>query len=176
MTKAIIFDRDGTLIYDIPYIHEKEKVKVLPAVKETILELFEKNIKIFLHTNQSGIGRGYFDIEKVRECNYEMIMQLGFDPFTSICIAPDNPENFSSYNDTYRKPSPRFVEEIKSKFNFTGEEIFYIGNSECDLETAHLSGTKGIGLNICTKKLNDSNSHGYPLVNNFDDIKSIILT
>ena len=87
-TKYIVFDRDGTLIKHVHYLHNPGKVELLPTVPESILLLRENGHKLFLHTNQSGVGRGMFSIKDVELCNNRMIDLLGFgkDIFESICI------------------------------------------------------------------------------------------
>ena len=111
--KYIIYDRDGTLIKHIPYLFEPEKVELLPYVIELLKVFKSKDYKLFLHTNQSGIGRGYFDINDCISCNNKMIelIGLGKDVFEKICIAPDFPPN----NNSYRKPSTKFGNEIIKK-------------------------------------------------------------
>ena len=100
----VILDRDGTLIKYIPYLFEKEKVELIPGTIEATNILIKKNIKIYLHTNQSGVGRGYFRISDAVDCNNKMIELIGLGPkifFEEICIAPDFPPSKVSY----RKPS-----------------------------------------------------------------------
>ena len=97
--KHVILDRDGTLIKYIPYLFEKEKVELITGTIEAINLLIKKNIKIYLHTNQSGVGRGYFGISDVVDCNNKMIelIGLGQNIFQEICVAPDFPPSKVSY-------------------------------------------------------------------------------
>ena len=60
MYKHFILDRDGTLIKYVPYLFEKAKVELINGTIEAISLLLEKNINVYLHTNQSGVGRGYY--------------------------------------------------------------------------------------------------------------------
>ena len=57
--KAIILDRDGTLIEDTNYAYKIEDLEILPGVIEG-LKLLQKEFLLFIVTNQSGIGRGYY--------------------------------------------------------------------------------------------------------------------
>jgi D-glycero-D-manno-heptose 1,7-bisphosphate phosphatase len=130
----IILDRDGTLIKYIPYLFEKEKVELINGTTSAIKLLIEKNIKIYLHTNQSGVGRGYFEIINVQDCNNRMIelIGLGESIFQDICIAPDFPPSKVSY----RKPSSLFANELIEKYNLDKSSLAYIGDSISDLKTA----------------------------------------
>ena len=140
----MILDRDGTLIKYIPYLHEKEKVELIPGTIEAIKILINKNIKIYLHTNQSGVGRGYFKISDVRECNNKMIdlIGLGQNIFQEICVAPDFPPS----KVTYRKPSSLFAMKLINKYNADINSIIYIGDSISDLKTAKNIGCNAYGV------------------------------
>ena len=142
--KYIIFDRDGTLIKHIPYLYEPEKVELLPHVIELLNVFKSKDYKLFLHTNQSGIGRGYFDINDCVSCNNRMIelIGLGKDIFEKICIAPDFPPN----KNTYRKPSIKFGNEIINKYKISCSDLYYIGDAISDIKTANKLNCKSFGV------------------------------
>ena len=71
--RYVIFDRDGTLIKYKPYLHKPEDVKLTDGSKEIVSSFLAKGYLLFLHTNQSGIGRGYYKMEDV--INYAIIDQ-----------------------------------------------------------------------------------------------------
>ena len=58
MTKAVFLDRDGVLVEDIGYVHKIEDFKLVQNAAEGLKLL--KDYKLFIVTNQSGIGRGYY--------------------------------------------------------------------------------------------------------------------
>ena len=76
--RYIIFDRDGTLIEHKQYIHKPHDVKLTPGSREIVLSFLEKGYLLFLHTNQSGVGRGYFKIEDVKKCNEKIERTEGY--------------------------------------------------------------------------------------------------
>lgn len=93
---AVILDRDGTLIKHVHYLRDAGKVQLIEGVKEGLKNLMESGIKLFLHTNQSGVGRGYFPIKDVHLCNNKMMTLLGCDRvFEDVCIATESPESKS---------------------------------------------------------------------------------
>jgi len=104
--KYIVFDRDGTLVKHLPYLSDPLLIELLPGVKESLTYLKSKGFHLFLHTNHSGVARGYFEIEDVESCNRRMIelLELGEDVFEDVCIATDFPPGKISM----RKPSPSF--------------------------------------------------------------------
>lgn len=148
--KAVFFDRDGTIIKHIHYLSNPNEVELIPGVKKILSFLKKNKIKLFLHTNQSGVERKLYKLEDVHNCNARMIelLDLEKDVFTKICIAP----NLKKIKKNYRKPSTLFANEIKNEYNFSNSEILYIGDSECDLQTAVNIGCTGFALNYNFKK------------------------
>ena len=173
-TKYIILDRDGTLIKHIPYLSNPDFVELESGVVETLAYFKEKGFKLFLHTNQSGIERGFFNIEDAIACNYKLIQLLGLgeDIFDKICIAP----NLNELPNNYRKPSPLFANEIMNENNVTKNELIYIGDSVCDLQTAVNIGCIGLGIKSIDSSLTDfvlaNPSSKLRVVNTWFDVKN----
>lgn len=142
--RAVIFDRDGTLIKHVPYLQDPEQVSLLPGARLVLEKLRQAGLRLFLHTNQSGIGRGMFSQEAALACNQRLIelLDLDGDPFTKICIAPETPED----PPFYRKPSPKFAFEIMREHNFHPSTVCYVGDRGSDLATAATAGTRAIGV------------------------------
>lgn len=130
-TKAVFLDRDGTLIHDEGYLSDPNKVKLLPGVQESLRLLKESHWLIFLFTNQSGIGRGYYTEQDARACNDKMIRDLQLIPsiFTEICMAPERPDQ----KPIYRKPSPRFILECLGKFHLEKKNCWMVGDRATDI-------------------------------------------
>jgi len=177
MNKVVVLDRDGTLIKHIPYLNDPSQVSLLPGVKAGIQNLIRDNIIIYIHTNQSGINRGFFNYSEAVKCNEALIDLLGFGSkvFQSICIAPEMPDEDS----LYRKPLPNFGLEILKENNITKEKLFYIGDSLCDLMTAHEIGCNGVGVNTGIKKLTQQikgNDYcaNYPIFDSFLEAVSYV--
>ncbi len=142
--RGLILDRDGTLIHHVPYLHSPKEVILLPSVHEALELAITHGVELYLHTNQSGVGRGMFSLEEAEQCTLRMIelLNLGQHPFRRICTAPESPEAPS----IYRKPSPRFAQEILAETGMPPSSIAYIGDRGSDLSTAHNAGTRGIGV------------------------------
>lgn len=142
---ALFLDRDGTLIVDEGYLSDPKKVCLLPEVRETLTCLKEKNSLFFLHSNQSGIGRGYYTFKEANACNQRMLdlLGLGNDFFTDICLATGTPENPCPY----RKPSPRFIVECLQKYHLNSKKCWMIGDRLCDVEAGLAANVNAICLN-----------------------------
>src|SRR5690606_10607629 len=72
-SKALVLDRDGTLIRHVHFLADAAAVEILPGVREGLKGVIEAGVLLFLHSNQSGVGRGYFSMEAVEACNRRMI-------------------------------------------------------------------------------------------------------
>jgi D-glycero-D-manno-heptose 1,7-bisphosphate phosphatase len=142
--KALILDRDGTLIEHVPYLHDPSLIRVLPGVREGLRAALDAGVVLYLHTNQSGVGRGMFSLVQAEACNVRLIelLDLGEAPFERICMAPEAPEAPA----VYRKPSPRFAHEIMAEQGYAAGELCYVGDRGSDIETAHASGTRAVGV------------------------------
>ncbi len=140
MNKALFLDRDGTLVVDTHYLHNPEDVQLIPGVTEALSIARDAGYLLFLFTNQSGIGRGYYLMEDVLACNREMIHQLGFkeDPFLETCIAPESPDEM----EIYRKPSPKFLLEMLEKHDLDPDSSWMVGDKLCDVEAGVRAGIR----------------------------------
>jgi len=148
MNKALFLDRDGTLILDKDYLSDPAGVELIPGVIDALKIARDRGYLLFLFTNQSGIGRGYHTIEDAQACNQRMLelLDLGADLFTAICIAPEAPDQPSEY----RKPSPRFILEMRAKHSLDTEQCWMIGDRESDLEAGLNANIHSVA--VCTGK------------------------
>lgn len=166
------------MIEHVPYLHEEEKVKLLPGVVDGLRAAIDAGILLFLHSNQSGVGRGMFDLEAVEACNTRMLdlLALGSPVFSRICLAPEAPDDPS----ISRKPSPRFALEIMRDYGLTSSEICYIGDRWSDLATAAAAETRAIGVATGLDDLREEiREHGlqntYPVCDSFLAAMALIL-
>ena len=109
---AIFLDRDGTLIVEAGYLHEPEKVKLIPGAGEGVRRLAEGGFELFIATNQAGIGRGYYTEEQMHAVNDRVATEFAkFGvAFRKIYFAPEAPDQPSRNRKPcllYTSPSPR---------------------------------------------------------------------
>jgi len=144
MSKALFIDRDDTLIVDKVYLSDPAGVELLPGVIEGLRRARELGYKLFLFTNQSGIGRGYYTIENAHRVNARMEEMIGLPRplFIEIGIAPEAPDQPS----LYRKPSPRFITEMIAKYKLDPAQCIMVGDRESDIEA-------GLNAKICCAAL-----------------------
>ena len=129
---GLFFDRDGTLIVDKNYLADPEGVELIPGAHEALLRARDSGARLFLFTNQSGVGRGWYTLGDVEACNRRMLELLGMPDaiFSEICIATEAPDQ----PDGYRKPSPRFIHEMVAKYRLDPRSCFIIGDRHSDME------------------------------------------
>jgi D,D-heptose 1,7-bisphosphate phosphatase len=140
MNRAVFLDRDGTLIVERNYLHKTEDVHLFPGVGAALKSLQNAGFQLFILSNQSGVGRGYFtlaDVEKVNEHIAAILARDGVR-FEKIYIAPEAPDAPSRG----RKPSPQFVFDARDAFDLDLSESYIVGDKLSDLECGWNAGLK----------------------------------
>jgi D-glycero-D-manno-heptose 1,7-bisphosphate phosphatase len=138
VSRALFLDRDGTLIIDKVYLSDPEGVELIAGSAEALKRARQLGYKLFLFTNQSGIGRGYHSIEDTHSVNDRMEELLGLPGrlFDGICIAPEAPGQPS----VYRKPSPRYITEMIGAHGLDPDACWMVGDSPADIGAALAAG------------------------------------
>ena len=137
---AVFIDRDGVLIEDRDYLSRAEDVAFFSGTGDALRKLSEARFQLFMVTNQSGVGRGYFtmkEVAKVHEHIETELAQAGVR-FQRIYVAPEAPGQPSRG----RKPSPQFLFDARDEFGIALEESFMIGDKLIDLECGWNAGVK----------------------------------
>ena len=130
MKKAVFIDRDGTITHDTGYVHKIEDFKLLPnAVKG--LKLLKK-YRLFIVTNQSGIGKGFFTLKDFFDYNKRVLAELNKNniKIQKIYYCPHAPED----NCSCRKPKTKFLKDAEKKFRIDLKKSFVIGDKKADVE------------------------------------------
>ena len=102
---ALFLDRDGTLIEDAHYLKDPEELKIIPSAGPSLHKVKNAGFFLFMHTNQSGIARGYYEWTDVHACNAKMYNEFGWsvDFFVEVCIAPESPQEKGWFSQTIAK-------------------------------------------------------------------------
>lgn len=142
--EALFLDRDGTLIRWVDYLCDPQGVRLCDGIASALSQAKKAGCLLFLHTNQSGVGRGYFELDAVEAVNARMCEMLGVELsfFDEVCIAPDHPNRVS--DDSYRKPHPRFELEMVDRFSLDLKRCYMIGDSASDLQTGINAGMNSV--------------------------------
>jgi D-glycero-D-manno-heptose 1,7-bisphosphate phosphatase len=149
MSKALFLDRDGTLILDKVYLADPAGVELIPGVAGGLQRARSLGYKLFLFTNQSGIGRGYHTLDDTLLVNARMeeLLGLGSPLFAGVCIAPEAP----GQPIVYRKPSPRYILEKIDQHRLDPDQCWMAGDSAADIGAA-LAARINVAA-VCTGKI-----------------------
>ncbi len=140
MNQAVFLDRDGVVIEERDYLRKPEEVRLFPDAGRAMQRLKRAGLSLFLITNQSGVGRGYFtlaDVEQVHARLNRLLAKDGVD-FTKIYVAPEAPDQPSRG----RKPSPQFLYDARDEFNLDLPNSFIVGDKISDLQAGWNAGVK----------------------------------
>lgn len=140
MSRAVFLDRDGTLIEEREYLSRPADVAPFPNAADALRSLQSAGFKLFIVSNQSGVGRGYFTLDDVNKVNARLMSFFaGYGVrFEKIYIAPEAPEQPSRG----RKPSPRFLFDARDEFGLDLSASYVIGDKWSDLECGWNAGVK----------------------------------
>jgi D-glycero-D-manno-heptose 1,7-bisphosphate phosphatase len=140
MNHAVFLDRDGTIIQEKNYLCRPEDVAIFPGAAAGLKRLGDAGFKLFIVSNQSGVGRGYFTLADVARVNEHLCRELARDGirFEKIYIAPEAPDQPSRG----RKPSPQFLFDARDEFNLNLAQSFVVGDKLGDLECGWNAGVK----------------------------------
>jgi len=140
MNPAVFLDRDGTIIEDRHYLRRPEEVVVFPGAAAALRGLQSAGFKLFIVSNQSGVGRGYFTLAEVEQVNAHLVTELAREQvqFEKIYFAPEAPEMPSRG----RKPSPQFLFDARDEFAVELARSYMIGDKLIDLECGWNAGVK----------------------------------
>ena len=132
MSRAIFLDRDGTMIREKNYLRDPAQVELFTGAALALKQLADAGFLLFIVTNQSGVGRGYFTLAEVEQVNIRVLKELSQHgvTFQKIYIAPEAPDQPSRG----RKPSPQFLFDARDEFGIDLATSYLIGDKLADLE------------------------------------------
>jgi D-glycero-D-manno-heptose 1,7-bisphosphate phosphatase len=140
--QAVFLDRDGTIMEDANYVGEVERVVLIPNAKRALKRLQDAGYRLFVVTNQSGVGRGYSSREAVEQIHAHLDEQFGQArvKFDRYYVCPHHPED----NCDCRKPKPKFLREAAREFGLDMARRFMIGDRPSDIQAGINAGTKTV--------------------------------
>lgn len=151
MTKAVFLDRDGTIVEDTGYLHEREKVRFFPGVEKAIALLNSRGFKVIVVTNQAGVARGYYTEETVLDLNRHIQESLAAwgASIDSFYYCPHHIEGVvEKYKIACqcRKPNTGMIEQAVRDFGIDLAASFLIGDQLSDIEAGHRAGCRTVLL------------------------------
>ncbi|MFI5836449.1 HAD-IIIA family hydrolase [Micromonospora sp. NPDC051300] len=138
MYEAVLLDRDGTLVEDVPYNGDPEKVRPVPGAREALDRLRAAGLRLAVVTNQSGLARGYFTAHDLRRVNARVEELLG--PFDNWQICPHSEADRCAC----RKPAPGMVHAAARALGTTAGRCVLIGDIGADMAAAAAAGAAAV--------------------------------
>jgi histidinol-phosphate phosphatase family protein len=135
---AVLFDRDGTLVRDIPYNGRPALVEPMPGAAVATARLRRARMPLGVVTNQSGIGRGIITAGQAEAVNDRVDELLG--PFGSWAVCPHGPGDGCGC----RKPAPRLVQQAAADLGVDPADCVVIGDIGADAGAAYAAGARAI--------------------------------
>lgn len=144
MSRALFLDRDGTVMEDTGYVADPALVRLLPGAAEALAALAAAGWKLFIVSNQSGVGRGKIAVpqmEAVQSRFLELLAEHGVRITASyFCVhAPEE-------NCACRKPSPYFLHQAAREHGIDLAASCMIGDREADILCGRGGGCSTIWL------------------------------
>jgi D-glycero-D-manno-heptose 1,7-bisphosphate phosphatase len=135
---AVLFDRDGTLIEDVPYNGDPAAVRPMPTARAALRLLRRAGVSVGVVSNQSGIARGLLTEAQVRAVNARVDRLLG--PFAVWLHCPHGPDDGCRC----RKPRPGMVLEAASRLGVPLSGLAVIGDIGADMQAAAAAGARAV--------------------------------
>ncbi len=136
---AVLLDRDGTLVDDVPYNGDPDRVVPVAGARAALDRLRAAGILLAVVSNQSGVGRGLVTREQVDAVNRRIEELLG--PVDAWLVCPHAPPEEAC---DCRKPSPGLVVEAARTLAVAPERCVVIGDIGADVEAAHAAGARAV--------------------------------
>jgi D-glycero-D-manno-heptose 1,7-bisphosphate phosphatase len=139
----IILDRDGVINYDSDeYIKSPDEWIPIPGSLEAIAQLNRHGFHVLVATNQSGIARGYYDVEILDRIHEKLMQELAMvgGYVEEVFFCPHHPDEGCEC----RKPKPGLLWQIQKKYPVNFAETFFIGDNIIDIQAAREVGCKPI--------------------------------
>ena len=136
--RFVVLDRDGTIIVQCAYLSSPQEVELLPGAAEGLRAMRAWGLGLVIVTNQSAVGRGYFDMARLEEIHGRLRELLAAQGVTidGIYACPHAPED----DCRCRKPLPTLLEQAAREFGFDAGDCFVIGDKPCDVDMGRAVG------------------------------------
>ena len=134
----MLFDRDGTLVVDVPYNGDPERVVPMPGAREALARLRAAGIPTAVVSNQSGVARGLLRPEQGEAVNRRVEELLG--PLGPWLLCQHGPDDGCRC----RKPAPGMIMDAARELGLEPWQLAVIGDIGADLAAARAAGARAV--------------------------------
>lgn len=144
---AVFLDRDGVIIEDVHYLEKPEQVRLTPGAGAAVARLNAAGLPVVVVTNQSGVARGYFPVERVGEAHRrldELLAEQGahVDRYYFCPHHPDGTVPAFRVECDCRKPRPGMLHRAARDLGVDLDASYLIGDKVSDLEAGAAAGCR----------------------------------
>lgn len=136
MIRAVLFDRDGTLIVDSP--RDRANITPMPGASQALQRLRTRGMRIGVITNQPAIAHGDLSVDDMRAIHERIEDAIGAIDAWFVCPHAVNDECGC------RKPQAGLIEDACRHFGISAEECVVVGDIGSDVDAAHNAGAHAI--------------------------------
>jgi D-glycero-D-manno-heptose 1,7-bisphosphate phosphatase len=136
--RAVLFDRDGTLVVDVPYNGDPDAVRAMPGAAAALERVRAAGVPVGVVSNQSGIARGLLDAGQVEAVNARVAELLG--PFAVWRWCPHGSDDGCAC----RKPAPGMVLDAAAALGVAPADVAVIGDIAADVGAADAAGARAV--------------------------------
>lgn len=140
--KAVFLDRDGVINDHVRFVNTPADLILFPGVGRAIRQLNDAGFRVFVVTNQGGIGLGHMKEENLHAIHEKMEAELKRDGATLVEIAycPHKPHARCAC----RKPEPKMILDLAQKYSIDLARSYMVGDRDTDVFAGQKAGTKTI--------------------------------
>lgn len=143
--KVIFLDRDGVINKypgDKEYVTRWKDFRFLPGVKRALARLHKRGLKVFIVSNQAGVGKGFFTRDALDELTGKMLQEVEKykGKITAVYYCTHRPQE----NCNCRKPKAGLLYHARRDFKVSLRNAYFIGDTIRDVHTARVAGCKSI--------------------------------
>ena len=145
LRRAVFLDRDGTLVEEVPYLHEPALLRLVPGAPASLRRLAAAGFALAVVTNQAGIARGYYGEDAVERVHRRLreLLAAGGVALDGIWYCPHHPDGVVAELARAcrcRKPGPGMLEAAAAELGVDLGASYLIGNHASDVGAARAAG------------------------------------
>jgi D-glycero-D-manno-heptose 1,7-bisphosphate phosphatase len=128
----VVLDRDGTIIEEVSYLSDPKQIALIPGTGKALRDLSAMGFGLVVITNQSAVGRGYFDEAQLMRIHDTLLEMLGAEEITldGLYFCPHTPQDQCFC----RKPHTRLIQKASEDLDFDLSDSIVIGDKASDIE------------------------------------------
>ena len=171
---AVFLDRDGVVNIDFGHVGDPSRIFYVEGSLQSIKLFNDLGFRVFVVTNQAGIGKGLYSEDDYKACMERIQSDLHdigafyddirFCPYHSEAVI----KKYAVNNHFWRKPNPGMIIDLMSNWNTLRSDSFIIGDKQSDISAGHRAGLKGY--------IFSQESNLLDFVNNIPEVKRRIQT